>query len=36
MRIHSINVSGRVIGGGKPVYMIAEISANHNQSYERL
>jgi len=35
MRIHSINISGRIIGGGKPAYVIAEISANHNQSYEQ-
>ena len=35
MRIQSINISGRIIGGGKPAYIIAEISANHNQSYEQ-
>jgi N-acetylneuraminate synthase len=35
MRIHSINISSRIIGGGKPAYVIAEISANHNQSYEQ-
>jgi pseudaminic acid synthase len=27
--------NGREIGAGAPVYFIAEISANHNQSYER-
>ncbi|HOV83021.1 MAG TPA: pseudaminic acid synthase [Methanothrix sp.] len=31
----SINISGRMIGEGQPVYIIAEISANHNQSYEQ-
>ncbi len=29
-----IDVKGRCIGPGKPVYIIAEISANHNQDYE--
>lgn len=27
--------NGREIGVGAPVYFIAEVSANHNQSYER-
>lgn len=27
--------NGREIGAGTPVYFIAEVSANHNQSYER-
>jgi pseudaminic acid synthase len=27
--------NGRKIGAGAPVYFIAEVSANHNQSYER-
>lgn len=27
--------NGREIGAGAPVYFIAEVSANHNQSYER-
>lgn len=31
----SILFNGREIGGGSPVYFIAEVSANHNQSYER-
>jgi len=29
-----INIAGRNIGKGQPVYIIAEISANHNQSYD--
>lgn len=31
----SIQFNGREIGSGAPVYFIAEVSANHNQSYER-
>lgn len=34
MRI-SMNIAGREIGNGQPVYIIAEISANHNQSYDQ-
>jgi N-acetylneuraminate synthase len=30
----TININGRQIGGGAPVYVIAEISANHNQSFD--
>jgi pseudaminic acid synthase len=30
-----IRFNGREIGAGAPVYFIAELSANHNQSYER-
>ncbi len=30
----SIQIQGREIGGGHPVYVIAEISANHHQKYE--
>lgn len=30
-----IRIAGREIGAGQPVYIIAEISANHGQSYER-
>lgn len=30
----SMNIAGRKIGNGHPVYIIAEISANHNQSYD--
>ncbi|MHB8117234.1 MAG: pseudaminic acid synthase [Methanothrix sp.] len=29
-----MNIAGRKIGEGQPVYIIAEISANHNQSYD--
>lgn len=30
-----INIDGREIGAGSPPYIVAEISANHNQSLER-
>lgn len=30
-----ININGRRIGPSQPVYIIAEISANHNQSWEQ-
>ena len=30
----SITINGRRIGTGEPVYVIAEVSANHNQHYE--
>jgi pseudaminic acid synthase len=29
-----IQINGRLIGSGQPVYVIAELSANHNQNYE--
>ncbi|MBI2339370.1 MAG: pseudaminic acid synthase [Deltaproteobacteria bacterium] len=29
-----IEIQGRKIGTGRPAYIVAEISANHNQSYE--
>ncbi len=29
-----VNIAGRIIGVGQRVYIIAEISANHNQSYD--
>lgn len=29
-----ININGRTIGYGQPVYIIAELSANHRQDYE--
>ena len=32
---HSIRINGREIGAGFPVYLIAELSANHNKSYEK-
>jgi N-acetylneuraminate synthase len=31
----TVNIDGRIIGPGHPTYVIAELSANHNQSYER-
>ena len=30
----SIEINDRVIGSGHPTYVIAEISANHNQEFE--
>ena len=30
-----IHIADSAIGPGRPVYVVAEISANHNQSYER-
>ena len=32
---HSIHIGSRRIGPGSPVYVIAELSANHNQSFEQ-
>jgi pseudaminic acid synthase len=32
--VATIEIQGRRIGGEQPVYVIAEISANHNQSFE--
>ena len=29
-----IEINGRKIGPGEPTYIIAEMSANHNQSFE--
>jgi N-acetylneuraminate synthase len=34
MMMSFINIAGRKIGKGQPAYIIAEISANHNQSYD--
>jgi len=31
----NIKINNRVIGSGNPVYIIAEMSANHNQSFEQ-
>ena len=31
----TLNIDGRIIGPGQPTYVIAELSANHNQSYEK-
>jgi pseudaminic acid synthase len=33
MRVH-IEIGGRRVGAGEPVYCIAELSANHNQNFE--
>jgi N-acetylneuraminate synthase/pseudaminic acid synthase len=30
-----IQISGRCIGAGQPCYIIAELSANHGQSFEK-
>ena len=30
-----INIAGRHIGPGRPAYVIAEMSGNHNQSFEQ-
>ncbi|KPL07234.1 pseudaminic acid synthase, partial [bacterium SM23_57] len=30
-----ININDRSIGAGCPVYVIAELSANHNQDFDR-
>jgi N-acetylneuraminate synthase len=32
--VPEITIAGRAIGPGRPAYVIAEVSANHNQSYE--
>jgi N-acetylneuraminate synthase len=34
MGYNYIEINGRKIGGGYPVYIIAELSANHRQSYD--
>jgi pseudaminic acid synthase len=33
--VHNIQISGRSIGPGAPAYIVAELSANHNQSFEQ-
>lgn len=35
MTTHSITIDGREIGPGKPTYIIAELSANHNQDFDQ-
>ena len=35
MATETISIGGRRIGPGEPVYVIAELSANHQQSFER-
>jgi pseudaminic acid synthase len=32
---NTISIAGRTIGTGEPVYVIAELSANHNQDFEK-
>jgi hypothetical protein len=32
---NTIEINGRSIGWGLPVYVIAEMSGNHNQSFEK-
>ena len=32
---HHFEIGGRIIGPGYPVYIVAEMSANHNQDYEQ-
>src|SRR5882724_7387317 len=34
-RIGNVNIAGRAIGPGLPTYIIAELSANHNQNFEK-
>jgi pseudaminic acid synthase len=34
MHHNEISINGRVIGCGHPVYIVAEMSANHNHSYD--
>ena len=31
----SIQINGRAVGAGEPVYVIAELSANHNQDFDQ-
>lgn len=31
--IHNIEINGKFIGPGEPVYIVAEMSANHNQNF---
>lgn len=35
MKQSELTIAGRSIGPGHPVYVIAELSANHNQSFDR-
>ena len=32
--VESVNIGKRIVGEGKPVFIVAEISANHKQSYK--
>src|SRR5579864_8416359 len=31
----TVNIAGRTIGRGYPVYIVAEVSANHHQDFEQ-
>jgi pseudaminic acid synthase len=31
----TIEINGRVVGPGRATYVIAEVSANHNQDFEQ-
>src|SRR5262245_20602279 len=33
--MNSLRINGRVVGPGNPVYMVAEMSANHNQDFDQ-
>lgn len=35
MMSNTIQIAGRAVGAGQPVYVIAELSANHNQDYDQ-
>ncbi len=35
MQTPTITIAGRKIGPGHPAYVIAEMSGNHNQSFEK-
>jgi len=35
IHLKTMNIGNRQIGPGQPVFMVAEISGNHNQSFER-
>jgi pseudaminic acid synthase len=32
---HSLLIGGRMVGAGEPVYVVAEMSANHNRDFEQ-
>ncbi len=33
--VHCVDIEGRAIGESQPAYVVAEMSANHNQSYQK-
>src|SRR5579864_6694235 len=35
MTLANVKIGRRVIGPGQPVYVVAELSANHNQNFEQ-